>query len=62
VLDADTSLDDESFDKTIVPKSESTQALIIEALQNSTLFKNMEYALQAYICILSPNQYIVRLM
>ncbi|EGB05409.1 hypothetical protein AURANDRAFT_3251, partial [Aureococcus anophagefferens] len=31
------------FVKTVIPKKESAQAIILEALQNSTLFKDMEH-------------------
>ena len=43
IADADATALDEHFVKTVIPKKESAQAIILEALQNSTLFKDMEH-------------------
>lgn len=37
--------------KNVVPKSESSQTLILEALQSSTLFKDMEHELQVDVML-----------
>ena len=43
IQDSDVTSLDENFIKTVIPKKESAQAIILEALQNSTLFKDMEH-------------------
>ena len=43
IVVADHALLDENFVKTVIPKKEGAQAIILEALQNSTLFRDMEH-------------------
>lgn len=59
MMDPDSPFVDESFSKTIVPKSESSQALILEALQNSTLFKDLEHELQVDVMLAMDRMTVV---